>query len=82
MSKMINGNNIEIIKKKSENIYHEFDKRNSFKLTIKYLPHIGKIIASVNENIIFDIFDDSFNGRYIGIESFGNGTIFSQILVE
>ena len=30
LSKMINGKNIEIIKKKSENIYHEFDKRNNF----------------------------------------------------
>ena len=34
LSKMINGNNIEIIKKKSEVIYHVFDKRNTYKLTI------------------------------------------------
>ena len=82
LSKMINGNYIEIIKKKSEDIYHGFDKRNTYKLTIKYLPQIGKIIASINENIVFDIFDNSFNGRYVGLESLGNGTIFSQILVE
>jgi hypothetical protein len=82
LSKMINGNNIEIIKKKCEDIYHEFDKRNTYKLAIKYFPHIGKIIASVNENVIFDIFDNSFNGRYVGLESLGNGTIFTQILME
>ena len=79
---MINGNNIEIIKKKNQDIYDGFDKRNTYKLTIKYLPYIGKIIASINENIIFDIFDNSFNGRYVGLESLGKGTIFSQLLVE
>ena len=82
LSKMINGNNIEIIKKKSEDIYHRFDKRNTYKLTIKYLPYIGRIIANINENIVFDIFDNSLNGRYVGIESLGKGTIFSQLLVE
>ena len=81
LSKMMNGNNIEIIKKKSEDIYNGFDKRNNYKLTIRFLPHIGKIIASLNENIVFDIFDNSLNGRYVGLESLGNGTIFSQILV-
>jgi len=82
LSKMINGNYIEIIKKKSEDIYYKFDKRNTYKLTIKYLPQTGKITASINENIAFDIFDNSFNGRYVGLESLGNGTIFSQIIVE
>ena len=82
LSKMLNGNYIEIIKKKSEDILYKFDKRNTYKLTIKYLPQIGKIIASINENIVFDIFDNSFNGRYVGLESLGNGTIFSQIIVE
>jgi len=82
LSKMIDGNNIEIIKKKNQDIYDGFDKRNTYKLTIKYLPYIGKIIASINENIIFDIFDNSFNGRYVGLESLGKGTIFSQLLVE
>ena len=82
LSKMINGNNIEIVKKKSEDIYHGFDKRNTYKLTIKYLPYIGKIIASINENVVFDIFDNSLNDRYVGLESFGKGTIFSQLLVE
>ena len=82
LSKMINGNNIEIIRKKSEDIYQGFDKRNTYKLTIKYLAHIGKIITSINENIVFDIFDNSLKGRYVGLESLGNGTIFSQILVE
>ena len=79
---MVNGNNIEIIKKKSEEIYLGFDKRNTYKLTIKYLPYIGKITASINENIVFDIFDNSLNGNYIGLESLGKGTIFSQLLVE
>jgi hypothetical protein len=82
LSKIIKGINIEIIKKKCEYIYNEFDKRNAYKLTIKYLPHIGKIIASVNENIVFNIFYNSLNGRYIGLETLGNATIFSQILVE
>ena len=82
LSKMINGNNIEIIKEKSEEIYYGFDKRNNYKLIIKYLPYIGKIIASINEKIVFDIFDNSLNGNYIGLESLGKGTIFSQLLVE
>ena len=82
LSKMINGINIEINKKKNEEFFHEFDIRNTYKLTINYIPEIGKIISSINENIIFDIFDNSFNGRYVGLESLGNGTVFSQILVE
>ena len=79
---MINGINIEINKKKNEEFLHEFDIRNTYKLTINYIPKIGKIISSINENIIFDIFDNSFNGRYVGLESLGNGTVFSQIIVE
>jgi hypothetical protein len=82
LSKMINGINIEINKKRNEDIYHSFSKRNTYKLTIKYIPRIGKIITSINEKIVFDIFDNSFNGRYLGLESLGNGTIFSQILME
>jgi hypothetical protein len=82
LSKMINGINIEIYKKKNEEILHYFDKRNTYKLTIKYIPQIGKIISSINENIAFDIFDNSFNGRYVGLESLGNGTVFSQIIIE
>ena len=82
LSKMINGINIEINKKKNEELFHEFDLRNTYKLTIKYIPQIGKIISSINENIIFDIFDNSFNGRYVGLESLGNGTVFSQIITE
>ena len=82
LSKMINGINIEISKKKNEDFYQSFDKRNTYKLIIKYIPHIGKIIASINEIIVFDIFDNSLNGRYIGLETLGNGTIFSQIIVE
>jgi hypothetical protein len=82
LSKMINGINIEIYKKKNEEILHYFDKRNTYKLTIKYIPQIGKIISSINENIVFAIFDNSFNGRYVGLESLGNGTVFSQIIIE
>ena len=82
LSKMINETIIEINKKESENICNGFDKRNTYKLSIKYIPQNGKIIASINENIIFDIFDNSFNGRYVGLESLGNGTIFTQIIVE
>jgi len=82
LSKILNETYCEIIKKKSEEICHGFDKRNTYKLAIKYLPYIGKIITSINDNIVFDIFDNSFNGRYVGLESFGNGTIFSQIIVE
>ena len=82
LSKMINGINIEINKKKNEECFHEFDIRNTYKLTIKYIPQIGKIISSINDKIIFDIFDNSFNGRYVGLESLGNGTVFSQIILE
>jgi hypothetical protein len=82
LSKIVYGIYSEIIKKKSEEIYENFDKRNTYKITIKYIPYIGKIITSINDNIIFDIFDNSFNGRFVGFKSSGKGTIFSQILIE
>ena len=63
LSKMINGINIEINKKKNKIIYLSFDERNTYKLTIKYIPKIGKIITSINENIVFDIFDNSLMKR-------------------
>ena len=78
LSKILNGDYSEIIIKKSEEIYHGFDRRNTYKLTITYLPYIGKIIASINDNIVFDIFDNSLNDMYIGLESCGNGTFFSK----
>ena len=82
LSKIVYGIYSEIIKKKSEEIYENFDKRNTYKITIKYIPYIGKIITSINDNIIFDIFDNSLNGRFVGFKSSGKGTIFSQILIE
>lgn len=82
LSKILNQTYSEIIRKKSEEIYNGFDKRNTYKLTIKYVPYIGKIIASLNEKVVFDIFDNSLSGRYVGLVSFGKGTIFSQIIVE
>ena len=82
LSKVINGINIEINKKKNAEILEEFDIRNTYKLTIKYIPQIGKIISSINENIVFDILDNSFNGRFVGLKSLGNGTVFTQIIVE
>ena len=59
LSKILNQTYSEIIRKKSEEIYKGFDKRNTYKLTIKYFPYIGKINASVNEKVVFDIFDNS-----------------------
>ena len=82
LSKILNRTYSEIIRKKSEEIYNGFDKRNTYKLTIKYFPYIGKIIASLNGIVVFDIFDNSFNGGYVGLVSLGKGTTFSQILVE
>jgi len=82
LSKIFDGIYSEIIKKKSEEIYENFDKRNTYRIGIKYIPYIGKIITSINDNIIFDIFDNSFNGRFVGFKSLGKGTIFSQILIE
>jgi hypothetical protein len=82
LSKYFNQIYSEITRKKSEEIYNGFDKRNTYKLTIKYFPYIGKIIASLNEIVVFDIFDNSLSGRYVGLVSLGKGTIFSQIIVE
>jgi hypothetical protein len=82
LSKVFNGIYSEIIEKKSKEIYEKYDKRNTYKIAIKYIPYIGKIIASINDNVIFDIFDNSFNGRFVGFKSLENGTVFSQILVE
>ena len=82
LSKILNRTYSEIIRKKIEEIYYGFDKRNTYKLTIKYFPYFGKIIASLNEIVVFDIFDNSFNGGFVGLVSLGKGTIFSQIIVE
>lgn len=82
LSKIFNGIYSEIIKTKNEEIYKKFDKRNTYKITIKYIPYIGKIIISINDNKIFDIFDNSFNGGFVGLQSLGKGTVFSQIIVE
>ena len=82
LSKIFNGIYSEKIKKNSEEIYEKFDKRNTYKITIKYIPYIGKIITSINDNIIFDIFDSSLNGRLVGFKSLEKGTVFSQIIVE
>jgi hypothetical protein len=82
MSKIFNGIYNEIFKKKDEEIYKKYDKRNTYKITIKFIPYIGKIITSINDIIIFDIFDNSFNGGFVGLNSLGNGTVFSQIIVE
>jgi hypothetical protein len=48
LSKVFNGKYSEIIEEKSDEIYEKFDKRNTYKITIKYIPYIGKIIASIN----------------------------------
>ena len=82
LAKIFNGIYSEIIKEKSEDIYKKFDKRNTYKIAVKYIPYIGKIIASIDDNIIFDIFDNSLNGRFVGFNSLGKGTVFSQIIIE
>lgn len=79
--KFLNGINIEIVSQKSEFIYHGFDKRNTYKMSIKFIPYLGEIIASINDNIIFYTVDNSLNGQYVGIKSYENGTIFTQILI-
>jgi hypothetical protein len=82
LSKIINGIYTEIIKKKSYEINENFDKRNTYKITIKYIPYIGKIITNINDKIIFNIFDNSLIGSFVGFKSLGSGTAFSQIVVE
>ena len=63
LSKFLNGTYWEISKNKSEEIYKGFDKRNTYKLKINYVPYIGKIVTSLNDNIVFDIFDNSFKWK-------------------
>ena len=46
-------------------------------ITIKYIPYIDKIIATINDNIIFD---NSFNGGFLGFKSLENGTVFSNVV--
>jgi len=82
LSKFLSGTYWEISKNRRKEIYNGFDKRNTYKLTINYVPYIGKIAVSLNDNIVFDIFDNSLNGRYVGFESLGKGTIFTQIMAE
>ena len=47
MLKIINGINYEITKEKCQEIYEKFVKRNTYKITAKYISYIGKIITSI-----------------------------------
>ena len=82
LSKVLNGIYSKIIPNKSKLIYYGYDHKNTYKMQITFVPCTGEIIAEINDNIIFHTFDNSLNGSYVGFQSDGNGTIFTQIMAK
>jgi len=49
---------------------------------ISFNPYNGNIITSINDELIYSIIDKDLNGNRVGIISYGNNTIFKQIIAE
>ena len=82
LSKVIKGKYKEIIRRKNEKFNKEYNKKNTYKMAIKFNPFKGQIIASANDIIIANIIDNSLNGANIGLISDENNTVFTQIIKE
>ena len=81
ISKVINGVFIEL-QKKSDAIEYDFHNKNTYKMSIKFVPDSGEIVACINDNVIFNFTDKTLKGKNVGLRSLGNGTVFTQILAE
>ena len=81
LSKFYKGFNYDLLPK-SDEILNNFNKLNTYKMTVKFNSFSGEIITSINNIIIFKAVDKSLKGNKIGIISDGIGTIFTQILPE
>lgn len=81
IAKVINGVFIEL-QKKSDVIEYDFHNKNTYKMSVKFVPDTGEIVACINDNEIFNFTDKTLNGKNVGLRSRGNGTVFTQILAE
>ena len=81
IAKVINGVFIEL-QKKSDAIESDFHNKNTYKMSIKFVPDSGEIVACINDNVIFNFIDKTLKGKNVGLKSNGNGTVFTQILAE
>ena len=66
----------------SDYIHTNFNKENIYKMSIKYNYFSNILIMNINDVEIFRITDNAFVGSKIGLLSLGNGTIFTQLLLE
>lgn len=70
------------LKKSSDAIWYDFHNKNTYKMSVKFVPDTGEIVACINDNVIFNITDKTLNGKNVGLRSEGNGTVFTQLLTE
>jgi hypothetical protein len=81
LQKKINDNIVELLFK-HELIHQDFNKENIYKMNIRYISFSNEIIAGLNDQEIFKMSNKSFENSKIGFISSGNGTIFTQLLIE
>ena len=81
IQKKINDNIKELLQK-NELIRPNYNKENIYKMNIRYNSFSKEIITSLNDQEIFKITDNIFENSKIGLISSGNGTIFTQLLIE
>lgn len=81
IAKIINGVFIEL-QKKSDAIWYDFHNKNTYKMSVQFVPDNGKIVACINDKVIFNLTDRTLKGKNVGVRSKGNNTIFTQILAE
>ena len=82
LSKFENGIYSEIVNKGSKDIEFDFNNGNTYKMSVSFNPNNGKIIASINDKVIFNVIDKTLKGKNVGFRSLGNNTVFTQILIE
>ena len=59
-----------------------YNKNNTYKMSIFFNPDKGKIIASLNDEIIYSTIDTTLKGNLVGCFSKGKNTVFKQILSD
>ena len=76
------NDNIKELFLKNELIHPNYNKENIYKMNIRYNSFSNELITSLNDQEIFKITDKIFENSKIGFISSGNGTIFTQLLIE
>ena len=75
------GLNQNLIRSEKKSIIN-YNKYNTYKMEISFNPKIGKIFTKINDELIYSIFDQSLNGNKVGFISFGENTVFKQIVSD